>query len=115
MLASFDYLSDSCSERFFELHASGTHSLSSLRKGIRSETGFHIARSYLEALLKNRFYLRFFCWQGVEYKGSHKPLIEATLFGRVEDVFTGRNRGKRCKHEFAVLPACSPAHTTDAP
>ncbi len=97
-------------KRIFELYASGTHSLSSLRKAIRSETGFHIARSYLEAMLKNRFYLGFFCWQVVEYKGSHEPVIEAALFGRVQDVFTGRNRGKRCKHEFAFAGLLSCAH-----
>jgi len=55
--------------------SSGKHTLLSLRKAVRSETGVLINRSYLEKMLKNRFYLGFFRWQGIEYKGHHDPLI----------------------------------------
>ena len=97
-------------KRIFELYASGTHSLTSLRKAVRSETGFLINRSYLETILKNRFYLGFFCWQGVEYKGIHQPIIDAALFQRVQNVFTSRNKGKRSKHDFAFAGLLSCAH-----
>jgi DNA invertase Pin-like site-specific DNA recombinase len=49
-------------KRIFELYASGAHTLSSLRKAVRSETGILINRSYLEKILKSRFYLGFFRW-----------------------------------------------------
>ena len=97
-------------KRIFELYASGTHSLTSLRKAVRSETGFLVPRSYLEKILKNRFYLGFFCWQGVEYKGVHQPIINVALFQRVQDVFRGRNKGKRRKHDFAFAGLLSCAH-----
>jgi len=60
-------------KRVFELYACGRHTLLSLRKAVRSETGIVINRSYFEKMLKNRFYLGFFRWQGVEYKGHHDP------------------------------------------
>ena len=60
-------------KRIFELYAFGRHTLLSLRKAVRSETGIVINRSYFEKMLKNRFYLGFFRWQGVEYKGHHDP------------------------------------------
>ncbi|HVH85661.1 MAG TPA: recombinase family protein, partial [Terriglobales bacterium] len=97
-------------KRIFELYASGTHSLTSLRQAVRSETGFLINRSYLETILKNRFYLGFFCWQGIEYKGIHQPIIDAVLFQRVQNVFASRNKGKRCKHDFAFAGLLSCAH-----
>jgi site-specific DNA recombinase len=94
----------------FELYASGRHMLLSLRKAVRSETDIVINRSYFEKMLKNRFYLGFFRWQGVEYKGHHDPLIDFPLFQRVQDVFTGRNKGKRRKHDFAFAGLLSCAH-----
>jgi site-specific DNA recombinase len=53
-------------KRVFELYASGRHTLSSLRKAVRSETGVLINRSYFKKMLKNRFYVGFFRWQEVE-------------------------------------------------
>ena len=97
-------------KRIFELYASGTHSLTSLRKATRSETGFLVPRSYLEKMLKNRFYLGFFCWQGIEYKGVHEPIVNAALFQRVQNVFTGRHKGKLRKHHFAFAGLLSCAH-----
>src|SRR4029077_13271410 len=94
----------------FELYASGAHTLSSLRKAVRSETGILVNRSYLEKMLQNRFYLGFFRWQEVEYKGHHDPLIDVQLFQRVQDVFTGRNKGKRRTHDFAFTGLLSCAH-----
>src|SRR5581483_4557626 len=77
---------------------------------VRAETGFLINRSYLETILKNRFYLGFFCWQGLEYKGVHQPIINAALFQCVQDVFVGRNKGKRRKRDFAFAGLLSCAH-----
>ena len=97
-------------KRIFELYASGRHTLLSLRKAVRSETGIGINRSYFEKMLKNRFYIGFFRWQGVEYKGHHDRLIDFSLFQRVQDVFSGRNKGKRREHDFAFAGLLSCAH-----
>jgi site-specific DNA recombinase len=88
-------------KRIFELYASGEHSLITLRKTVMSELDLRLARSYFEKMLKNRFYLGFFVWQGVEYRGTHEPLISPQLFDRVQLVFAGRHKRKHRKHEFA--------------
>jgi len=87
--------------RIFELYASGEHSLVTLRKAVLNELGIRLSRSYLEKVLKNRFYLGYFIWQGVEYKGTHESLIPPHLFDQVQDVFAGRNKAKHRKHAFA--------------
>src|SRR5579862_3133747 len=87
--------------RIFELYATGEYSLVSLREAISVETGTKICRAYLETILKNRFYLGYFLWQAIEYKGNHEPLISTTLFDRVQSVFAGRNKPKCHKHDFA--------------
>src|SRR5579872_4567530 len=67
-------------KRIFELYASGNHSLMTLRKAIYAETGLKINRSYLEVVLKNPFYIGRFIWRGVEYKGTHLPLVSLEIF-----------------------------------
>jgi site-specific DNA recombinase len=96
--------------RIFELYATGAHSLITLRKAALNELGLRLARSYFETILKNRFYRGYFVWQGVEYKGTHEPLISANLFDRVQDVFAGRNKPKHRKHAFAFAGLLKCAH-----
>jgi site-specific DNA recombinase len=97
-------------KRVFELYATGEHSLITLRKTVLSELGLRLARSYFETILKNRFYLGYFIWQGVEYKGTHEPLISSQLFDQVQDVFAGRNKPKHRKHAFAFAGLLKCAH-----
>ena len=95
--------------RMFELYASGTHSLTTLRKAIFEESGVRINRAYLETVLKSPFYIGQFVWRGVIYDGKHSPLVSHDLFQRAQDVFAGRNKPKYRKHEFAFagLLRCS--------
>lgn len=96
-------------KRVFDLYGSGQHSLTSLRKALLEETGTRINRAYLETILKSRFYLGYFLWQGVEYKGTHIPLIDSASFDRVQAVFAGRHKPRYRKHDFAFggLLRCS--------
>ena len=94
----------------FELYATGEHSLITLRKAVLNELGLRLARSYFETILKSRFYLGYFVWQGVEYKGTHEPLISTQLFDQVQDVFAGRNKPKHRKHAFAFAGLLKCAH-----
>ena len=96
--------------RIFELYATGEHSLITLRKTVLHEFGLRLARSYFDTILKNKFYLGYFVWQGIEYKGSHEPLIAAHLFDQVQDVFSGRNKAKHRKHVFAFAGLLKCAH-----
>ncbi|MGE0405025.1 MAG: recombinase family protein [Candidatus Korobacteraceae bacterium] len=66
--------------------------MSRLRSTIFSETGIRFARSYLETILKNRFYLGYFVWQGIECRGSHDPIIPIALFNRVQASRAGAPR-----------------------
>lgn len=97
-------------KRIFELYASGEHSLLTLRRAVRDELGLRLSRSYFETILKNRFYLGYFVWQGVEYKGIHEPLISSQLFEQVQGIFRGRNKAKLRKHNFAFAGLLKCAH-----
>ena len=88
-------------KRLFELYASGRHSLSSLRRALVTEFGVRMAKSYLERLLKNPFYMGHFRWEGKIYQGTHTPLISSQLFQEVQAMFRGRNKPKYRNHEFA--------------
>ena len=96
--------------RIFELYATGEHSLITLRRTILNELGLRLARSYFQTILKNRFYLGYFLWQGVEYKGTHEALVSVQLFEQVQDVFSGRNKPKHRKHTFAFGGLLKCAH-----
>jgi len=92
-------------KQIFALYGTGNYSLSSLRKTILSESGTRLCRAYLETILKNRFYLGYFRWQGIECKGTHEPLIDAGTFQRVQDVFAGHNKPKY-RNTISPLPDC---------
>ena len=88
-------------QRIFSLYKTGNYSLSALRTAILEETGVKINRSYLEKILKNRFYIGFFTWSGTEYRGTHEPIIDAATFEQVQEVFASFNKPKYRKHGFA--------------
>jgi site-specific DNA recombinase len=87
--------------KLFELYATGTHSLASLRKAIAAEYGRLYAKGHLQKTLKNPFYTGLFVWEGKTYQGTHTPLVSGQLFQAVQDVFQGHNRPKYGKHQFA--------------
>jgi site-specific DNA recombinase len=97
-------------QRVFSLYGTGSYSLSFLRKTIQEETGTKINRAYLEKILKNRFYLGFFTWSGIEYRGKHEAIIDCELFERVQRVFSAFNKPKYRKHEFAFGGLLTCAH-----
>jgi site-specific DNA recombinase len=97
-------------KRIFELYATGNYSLSALRQTVLTETGVRLSRSYLESMLKNPFYTGFFRWQGIEYKATHPPLIDNETFEEVKSVFSGHNKPKYRKHDFAFAGLLRCAH-----
>jgi site-specific DNA recombinase len=96
--------------RLFELYATGTHSLSSLRKVIAAEYGRVYAKGHLQKTLKNPFYTGLFVWQGKTHQGTHTPLVPSHLFQQVQDIFQGHNRPKYRKHHFAFSGLLQCAH-----
>jgi site-specific DNA recombinase len=95
----------------FRLYATGEHSVDSLRKSILTETGEKISKANIHRMLKDRFYIGYFVWRGVEYQGKHPHLTDYATFARVQDVVSGRtgNKSKSRKHSFAFthLVTCS--------
>jgi len=88
-------------QRLFELYATGNYSLADLRKEAFAGTGRKFAKSGIERILKNRFYIGFFLWGGKTYQGTHQPLVSAALFEQVQEVFRSHNRSKYRGHDFA--------------
>jgi site-specific DNA recombinase len=87
--------------RLFGLYATGAHTLSTLAKAIRMETGKTISRNNVHLILRNRFYVGFFEWSGQTYVGTHPLFVNPQVFERVQSVLTGHNRPKYSKREIA--------------
>ena len=87
--------------RLFELYATGSHTLTTLAKAIRGETGKALSRGNVHLILKNRFYTGLFEWSGQTYAGTHPVFLRPGLFDEVQAVLTGHNRPKYSKREIA--------------
>ncbi len=101
--------------QIYEAYASGhyTHrEISSLlkEKGITTRTGKPYSYNRTISLLTNPFYYGLFRYGGEIYEGSHKPIIEKSLFDKVQRVLIERghqyNR-KEIKHDLCGLFHCS--------
>jgi site-specific DNA recombinase len=90
----------------FELYATGNHGFRDLRdaltdaglrtKGNRRYGPGPISLHSLGNLLRDRYYLGYIIYDGIEYPGRHEPLIDPELFDKVQKVlYTERNAGTR--------------------
>ena len=78
--------------RLMELYATGAHTLSTLRKFLKSEYGKTMSRGNIHLILTNRFYVGSFEWSGETYRGTHPLFIS--------------DRALNAKREFvSVTPA----------
>jgi site-specific DNA recombinase len=90
----------------FELYATGNYSFPDLRDAL-TDTGLRTRgnRRYgprpiplhsLGNMLRDRYYLGFVTYDGIEYSGRHQALINPDLFDRVQKVlYVDRNAGTR--------------------
>lgn len=84
----------------FRLYSTGDYSFAEVQawlasKGFTSpytKKGTPPPKSAIAKMLHNRFYIGIVSWQGVEYKGDHKPLVSKALFDRVQDVVRAHDR-----------------------
>jgi site-specific DNA recombinase len=90
----------------FELYATGNYGFRDLRdaltdaglrtKGNRRQGPGPISIHTLGAMLRDRYYLGYIIYDGIEYPGRHEPLITPELFDKVQKVlYTERNAGTR--------------------
>lgn len=96
-----DPVSSMIVSRIFALYATGSHSLSSVAKAIRSETGRTISRNNLHLILNNLFYLGFFEWSGQTYPGTHPLFLSVSLFEQVQLVLASHSRSSYSKREIS--------------
>lgn len=93
-------------KQMFELYATGSYSLPSLRKkmladGMVYRNGKNFYMSKLEAILKNVFYTGAFYWNGKKYeKASHEPIISLETFQLVQEILVNPNKSKSKKGLF---------------
>jgi site-specific DNA recombinase len=87
--------------RIFELYATGSHSLTTITKAIRFETGNRVGRGNVHLILRNRFYVGSFKWSGETYSGTHPLFISPQVFERVQSILDGHNRPKYSKRTIA--------------
>jgi site-specific DNA recombinase len=90
----------------FELYATGNYAFRELRdaltdaglrtKGNRRYSPGPISIHSIGAMLRDRYYLGYITYDGIEYPGRHEPLIDLELYDRVQKVlYTERNAGTR--------------------
>lgn len=86
----------------FKLYATGQYNVYELNEmlhdeGLTTNRGKKITPSVFYNLLKNRLYLGEIHWQNIHVKnGKHQPLIDETIFNRVQAVMFGHT-GNRCR------------------
>jgi site-specific DNA recombinase len=90
----------------FELYATGNYGFRELRdaltdaglrtKGNRRYGPRPISLHTIGNMLRDRYYLGYITYDGIEYPGRHEPLIDPELFDKVQKVlYTERNAGTR--------------------
>jgi DNA invertase Pin-like site-specific DNA recombinase len=85
----------------FDLYASGSFTIKTLRQAIIDRTGERISKSYLHHILTSRFYTGVFRWRGRQYSGTHPKLIDLQTFDHVQGIVAGRGKPKPRKHHFS--------------
>ncbi len=83
----------------FELYARGEFTVSTLTiqmadLGLRNKKGKPLSRSKTAELLHNRLYCGVVAFNGVEYPGTHEPIVSKELFESVQKMFLSHDREK---------------------
>ena len=92
-------------KRMFELYATGNYSLKKLEAsmydfGLRTPRGGKVAKSRINDLLRNPFYIGKNLWNKTLTDGKQEHLISIELFNKVQSVLDGKNTPKFRKHNF---------------
>lgn len=104
----------------FHTYAAGDTSLSQVTAslnllGLKSGTisgkqGPGMTVSMVQRMLRNPYYKGIIAWRGVEYPGSHTPLVDPTIWQGVQDCLTANRIGKgarqRHPHHLSGILKC---------
>lgn len=85
--------------RAFELYASGQHTILSVcrqmnQEGFRTASGTPIAKSLVERIIKNPFYMGVMYVNEKYYPGNHKPIVSTALYDQAQQVLKESTRPK---------------------
>ena len=95
--------------RLFEWYSTGTMSLKEVAREARADglsfrkSGDPLPLSTVHKILRKRFYMGEFDWNGRVYQGTHQPIVSRELWDRVQGALDGRHakRHRRATHNFA--------------
>jgi site-specific DNA recombinase len=101
-------------KQMFKLYATGSYSLSSLKKkiiddGMIYKNGKNFHKSTLETILKNPFYTGIFLWNGTRYENaSHEAIISNELFNLVQEKLLNpyKSKSKKALFPYTNLITC---------
>ena len=91
----------------FELYGTGGYSLHRLleelqRLGLRNRRGGNVSLNGLSTILNNPFYIGLMRINttGELFPGQHQPLVNKTLFERVQRILQGKTVDRMTRHDF---------------
>jgi len=103
----FDPVKAPLVRKAFELYATGTYNLDSLteelfRLGLRNRNGKKVTRSGLSDMFNNPFYIGLIriVRTAEMFLGIHQPLVNKSLFDRVQKVLKGKFNTRTQQHAF---------------
>lgn len=103
----FDAVKAPLVRKAFELYATGRYNLDTLteelfRLGLRNRNGSKVARSSLSDMLNNPFYVGLIRIVRTEevFTGIHQPLVNKSLFDRVQKILKGKFNTRTQVHTF---------------
>ena len=101
--------------QIYETYSSGHYTLREIslllkEKGAATRSGkpYHVDR--VKSILSNPFYYGLFRYDGELHEGNHQPIIEKSLYDRVQRVLAERGhqyKRKKIKHDLCGLFHCS--------
>ncbi|OHA44231.1 MAG: hypothetical protein A3G04_01700, partial [Candidatus Taylorbacteria bacterium RIFCSPLOWO2_12_FULL_44_9] len=97
-------------EKVFQLYSTGNYSLRGVvdilwLEGFPSRTGKKPHFSFIDKMLKNKAYIGWVVWDGVENpNGKHQAIISKGLFDKVQGILEAHNVGadRKRKHAFIL-------------
>src|SRR5438094_498482 len=103
--------------RLFETYATGSHSLKEVTRlarlwGLTFRSRPPLSNSVTHQILHKPIYMGRFRWAGLEYQGSHQPLVSLNLWEAVQQRLDGRCAigAHPVKHQFAFSGLVSCGH-----
>ena len=92
-------------QRAFQLYAQKGLSIRELietmhKLGLRNWNGNKVAKNSMIKILKNPFYIGIMTVKGESYQGKHKPIIDISVYNKVQEIMSGKANARVAKHDF---------------